>query len=220
MVDRTRATVDRLYPSAPRRSEPAPYYFWVRTMPSPDPTVPADVPILSSRLLAEGRRSAWVTTDVSPMGVAIQVHQGEMPDDPSLKDGFESAGSVTCPISGIVSPQRDVKAHGKKVGFGYRLYAVCDVAGQQRTYRAPSDSEVQAATEAAATALEALDGEEFEDGTPVLPDERVDEIGYNNLQFLPYGYSTWRSLFTARQLVLFGTLARNIREATAAMIAW
>ena len=50
------------------------------------------------------------------------------------------------------------------------------------------------------------------------PTRAVDEIGYNNLQFLPYGYRTWRSLFTDRQLVLFSTLAASIREAHTAMV--
>ena len=34
---KTRCAVDRLYPCAEGRDQPAPYYFWVRTMPSPRP---------------------------------------------------------------------------------------------------------------------------------------------------------------------------------------
>ena len=204
--DSTRKVVDDLYPRAEGQSDPAPYYFWVRTMPSPDPNVAAEIPILSSRLLAAARRSAWVTTTASSEGVDIDVHQGTLPDDPSLKEGFESAGSVTCPISGITAPQRDVKQHGRDHGFGYRLYAVCDVDGRSRTYRRPTSVELEGPMRATSKA-EALDVDEFDDGTPRLPDEAVDEIGYNNLQFLPYGYRTWRSLFTDRQLVLFATLA-------------
>ena len=149
--------------------------------------------------------------------MSIDVHQGELPEDPSLADGFESAGSVTCPISGITAPQRDVKQHGQDDGFGYRLYAVCEINGRTRTYRCPTPSEVEGPLLAAEMAAD-LDDAEFDDGTPRLPDEVVDEIGYRNLQFLPYGYRTWRSLFTDRQLVLFATLAASIREAHAEMI--
>ena len=213
----TRKAIDHLYPRAEGQSDPAPYYFWVRTMPSPDPNVAAEIPILSSRLLAAARRSAWVTTTASSEGVDIDVHQGTLPDDPSLKEGFESAGSVTCPISGITAPQRDVKQHGRDHGFGYRLYAVCDVDGRSRTYRRPTSVELEGPMRATSKA-EALDIDEFDDGTPRLPDEAVDEIGYRNLQFLPYGYRTWRSLFTDRQLALFATLAASIRKAHTAMV--
>ena len=215
--ERTRSAVDHLYPRAEGRSDPAPYYFWVRTMPSPDPNVAAEIPVLSSRLLAAARRGAWVTTSASLEGVDIDVHQGTLPDDPSLKEGFESAGSVTCPISGITAPQRDVKQHGRDIGFGYRLYAVCDIDGRSRTYRRPTSAELEGPVLASAEAA-ALADAEFDDSTPRLPDEAVDEIGYNNLQFLPYGYRTWRSLFTDRQLALFSTLAASIREAHTAMV--
>lgn len=215
--ERTRSEIDHLYPRAEGRSDPAPYYFWVRTMPSPDPNVAAEIPILSSRLLAAARRSAWVTTSASAEGVDIKVQQGTLPDDPSLKEGFESAGSVTCPISGITAPQRDVKQYGRDYEFGYRLYAVCDVDGRSRTYRCPTSVELEGPPLASSEAAD-LAGAEFDDGTSRLPDESVDEIGYRNLQFLPYGYRTWRSLFTDRQLVLFATLAASIRDACTEMV--
>lgn len=219
VAKRTRRAVDHLYPRVADREAPAPYYFWVRTMPSPDPNLTAEIPILSSRLLAAARRSAWVTTTPAPGGVDIEVHQGTaLPDDPTLKDGFESAGSVTCPLSGITAPQRDVMQHGHESGFGYRLYAVCDIDGRERTYRAPTLAELKAPM-LARQRMAALDNAEFDDGASRLPDETVDEIGYRNLQFLPYGYRTWRSLFTDRQLVLYATLAGEIRHAHDAMLA-
>ena len=214
---RTRQVVDHLYPRVGGRDQPVPYYFWVRTMPSPDPNLDVDIPILSSRLLAAARNEAWVTANSTSTGVSLDVHQGELPDDPSLTKGFESAGSVTCPISGITAPQRDVKQHGRERGFGYRLYAVCEVNGRTRTYRSPNTDELQGPLLAAEMAADLADAE-FDDGTSRLPDEDVDEIGYNNLQFLPYGYRTWRSLFTDRQLVLFATLAASIRDAHAEII--
>jgi len=218
VADTTAQEVADLYPPRPGSDQPAPFYFWVRTMPSPDPTTEAEIPILSSRLLAEGRRSAWVVDEVDGNQIRLTVHQGTMPDDPTLKEGFESGGSVTCPISGVTAPQREVKAFGKSIGFGNRLYAVCDVDGRQRTYREPTRQERDAADHARLR-REALEGVEYPEGTTMIPDEVVDEIGYNNLQFLPYGYSTWRSLFTDRQLVLYATFFQNIRAAHQQMLA-
>jgi putative DNA methylase len=212
VTDRAKSVVDPLYAIVGPADTPAPYYFWVRTMPSPDPTLDVEIPILSSRLLAEGRRQAWVDVEVGSGGVNLDIRQGQAPQDEDLKSGFESAGSVTCPISGVTAPQREVKAYGKARGFGYRLYAVCDVRGPERVYRNPHLAELEAASRAALVRQQ-LEAEEYPDGTSLLPDEIVDEIGYNNLQFLPYGYSSWRSLFTDRQLVLYATLASTIRAA-------
>jgi putative DNA methylase len=217
VANTTASEVADLYPVRPDTGTPTPYYFWVRTMPSPDPTTEAEIPILSSRLLAEGRRNAWVEVEVAGKEIRLRVHQGDAPDDPTLKEGFESGGSVTCPISGMTSPQREVKAFGKTHGFGQRLYAVCDVDGHERRYREPSEEEL-AAADLARIRREALEGTEYSEGTSVIPDEVVDEIGYNNLQFLPYGYATWRSLFTDRQIVLYATLSQNIRRAHERMI--
>lgn len=218
VADRTAAAVSDLFPQSAGRSAPAPIYFWVRTMPSPDPDVKVDIPILSSQLLAEGRRSAWVAVSISRHGVHLDVRNGSPPEELDVRRGFEAGGSVTCPISGVTAPQRDVKAHGRAHGFGYRLYAVLDINRRDRTYRNPTDAEV-AAAERAEAALANLDDEEYPDGTTLIPDELVDEIGYNNLQFLPYGYTTWRSLFTARQLVLFARMAQEIRRARTEMEA-
>ena len=218
VATKTATEVADLYPPRPGGNTPTPYYFWVRTMPSPDPTTKAEIPILSSRLLAEGRRSAWVTEEIDGSEIRLRVHQGQTPNDPTLKEGFESGGSVTCPISGMTAPQREVKAFGKAHGFGQRLYAVCDVEGRERTYRAPSEAELLA-IKAARLRRQELEGSEYPEGTSLIPDEIVDEIAYNNLQFLPYGYATWRSLFTDRQLVLYATLATNIRQAHEEMLA-
>ena len=40
---------------------------------------------------------------------------------PLSKTASSPPGSVTCPISGVTAPQRDVKAHGVAQGFGYRV---------------------------------------------------------------------------------------------------
>ena len=52
VAGKTRDAVDHLYPRVEGREQPAPYYFWVRTMPSPDPNLDVDIPVLSSPLPA------------------------------------------------------------------------------------------------------------------------------------------------------------------------
>src|SRR6185437_11397848 len=48
--------------------------------------------------------------------------------------------------------------------------------------------------------------------------EPCDPIGYNNLQNLAFGFTTWKSLFTDRQLYVIARLAQGVREAHAEML--
>ena len=57
---------------------------------------------------------------------------------------------------------KDVREYAKKTGFGRQLYAVLDIDGAARTYRAPTDAEIEAADSLATALLDDL--EETPDG--------------------------------------------------------
>lgn len=203
------------YPMDERGKRPA-VYFWARTMMCSACGV--EIPILDSCLLANtDRRSAWIEMKPSRSLVEIVVHHEAFPNDRDLTEGTEKAGSVTCPVPDChhTRSRSEVKDYGKKRGFGYRLFAVCEIDGSHRIYRSPTDEEIEAPL-MASSLLNQL--EMLPDGTTPLPDEPADEIGYRNLQFLPYGYLSWRSLFLDRQLFVLGTLCEAVRAAHAAMI--
>ncbi len=212
---RAEAELASLFPCEDGKIRPS-VFFWCRTMTCPNPGCGTEVPLLSSLRLADStRRQVWLRLDLATDPVGIELVEGAPPESVDVNEATVRAGSMTCPRCATAMSGPNVREHAKRVPFGTRLYAVLDVRGRHRAYRPPSDDELRAAR-SAAVFLERFG--ELDDGMSELPDEPVDSIGYNNLQNLPYGYTTWRSLFTDRQLAVLGTLCRTTRAAHAAML--
>jgi adenine-specific DNA methylase len=212
---RVEEDVAELFPREDGEARPA-VFFWCRTMICPNPTCGTEFPLLSSlQLTNSSRRKMWLRLDLSIDPVGIEVTAGAPPDDIDITQGTVKASSATCPRCSTSVAAADVREYGCREGFGDRLYAVLDIAGRQRTYRPPSDDEVIAARSSTGF-LERFD--ELDDGTSELPDEPIDAIAYRELKNLIFGYTTWRSSFTDRQLAMLGSLCRMVRAAHAAML--
>lgn len=193
-------------------------YFWARTMACPNPSCRAEIPLLSSYWLANStRHTAWVEVDGRPGRISLKVRTDQPPECVDLSAGTVKSSSVTCPGCGTSTIARDVRDYGKRMGFGRRMYAVLEIHGRDRTYRPPRPAEIEIGESAATKLLDDL--EELPDGTSPIPDEPCDEIGYRNLQNLIFGFTTWRSLFSDRQLYVLATLCEAVRSAYDAMRA-
>lgn len=187
-------------------------YFWARTMTCPNPSCRVEIPLLSSFWLANSsRRTVWVEPVSHDGRIDLVLRHGDPPAGFDADAGTVKASSVTCPGCSTSTVAKDVRIHAKGTGLGSRLYAVLDIDGRERTYRTPRQDEIDGATRLAAARLSDL--EDTPDGTSALPDEPVDEIAFRNLQNLVYGFDTWRSLFSDRNLYVLGTLCAAVREA-------
>jgi putative DNA methylase len=213
--DRVAPEFDAIFPHDAARHRPA-VYFWCRTMRCPDPGCSREIPLVSSRWLSKStRRRAWIEFRTTSDAISITVHtSGEPTGD--LATGTIKASSATCPACGTSATAGEVRTYGKRVGFGVQMYAVLDIRGQSRTYRVPTQPEIDGASNEAKRRLGSL--HDLDDGTSALPDEPCDAIGYINLQNLVFGFNTWRSLFNDRQLFVLGRLVQAVREAHASML--
>lgn len=192
-------------------------YFWCRTMTCPNPSCRVEIPLLSSFWLANsGRRTVWVEPVTAGGEVDLVLHHGDPPASFPVGDGTVQASSATCPACGTTVPAKDVRAYGKATGFGARLYAVLDIDGRERAYRAPRPDEVEGAQTLAAARLGDLP--ECDDGTSALPDEDMVKSQYRRYGNLVYGIDTFRGLFNDRQLYVLGSLCEAVRAAHAAML--
>ncbi|MDV6303539.1 DUF1156 domain-containing protein [Rhodococcus cerastii] len=200
----------------PGKGRPA-IYFWCRTMRCPDGACGREIPLLKSRKLADsGRRTVRVDLTVSGDTIAITVAAGKPTDGSDWTEGTTKASSVTCPACGTTAPAKEVRLYAKNIGFGARLYAVMDVAGSERTYREPAEEELRSVAEAESVLADLPD---TEDGTSAVPDESMVKSQYRRYANLVYGIDTWCGLFNSRQLLVLGTLARLVREASHEMLA-
>jgi adenine-specific DNA methylase len=214
---RVESNLAPLFPADHRGHRPA-VYFWARTMTCPNPSCRAKVPLLSSFWLANStRRTAWVEVDAHPGAINLRIRSGPPPEGLDLSTGTVRASSVTCPACGTSADAKSVREYGTRVGFGRILYAVLDVEGHIRTYRAPRSEELKGADSLASTLLDDLD--ETPDGTSALPDEACDPNGFRRVQSLIFGFETWRSLFSDRQLCVLGSLCESVRAAHDSMIS-
>lgn len=215
--DRVKPKLEKVFPSDRKGRRPA-VYFWARTMRCPNPACRAEIPLLSSFWLANStRRTVWVRVDGKPGSVDLRVSTGSPPPGVDLSDGTVKASSVTCPGCGVSTIAREVRGYGKRVGFGRRLYAVLDIDGGVRTYRAPHADEIEGA-ETLATAMLG-DLHETPDGTSALPDEPMVKSQYRRYGNLVYGIDTFRGLFNDRQLFVLGCLCEAVRAAHDGMLA-
>ena len=207
----------RVFPADAKGHRPA-VYFWARTMRCPNPSCRAEIPLLSSFWLANStRRSVWIEVTGQAGRIDLPIRTGQPPAGLDLATGTVKASSVTCPACETSAVARDVREYSKQVGFGRRLYAVLDIEGRVRTYRAPRPEEVDGAETLTAALLDQLD--ETPDGTSPLPDEPIDEIAFRELKNLVYGFNTWRSLFNNRQLYVLGVLCEGVRASYNKMIS-
>lgn len=215
--ERAEATLGDLFPLDDGGNRAA-VYFWARTMDCQNPACRVEVPLISSCWLANStRRTAWVELHPTPDTIELQVRTGTPPGGIDLSIGTVKASSVTCPACGLSVSARAVREYGSQTGFGDRLYAVMDIAGQVRTYRSPRPHEIEAAQTVAKAKL--VQFGETPDGESELPDEVCDPNGFRRVQGIAFGFETWRSLFHDRQLNVLGTLCRVVREAHEAMLA-
>ena len=187
-------------------------------MTCPNPGCRAEIPLLSSFWLADSTRNkAWVDVQGEPGQIRLAIRIGNPPDASRLSDGTVKSSSVTCPVCPASMAAKDVRDYAKKIGFGRTLYAVLNVDGGTRTYRAPTDAEVEGAESLASSLLEEL--EETPDGTSPLPDELIAKSQYRRYGNLVYGIDSFRGLFNDRQLYVLGSLCGAVRAAHDQMLA-
>jgi putative DNA methylase len=207
----------KVFPANRDGQRPA-VYFWARTMTCPNPGCHAEIPLLSSFWLANSTRNkAWVDVEGKPGHIQLAIRIGDPPEASGMSDGTVKSSSVTCPGCGTSMVAKDVRDYAKKSGFGRMLYAVLDIDGGTRTYRAPTEAEIEGA-DILATALLG-DLEETPDGTSPLPDELIAKSQYRRYGNLVYGIDSFRGLFNDRQLYVLGSLCEAVRAAHDEMLA-
>jgi adenine-specific DNA methylase len=204
-----------VFPSGPTGARPA-VYFWCRTMVCANPACRREIPLVTSRWLANSsRRKAWIEFHTTSTAIGITVHTaGHAGGDRS--QGTIRASSATCPACGTSSTANQVRDYGKHSGFGAQLYAVLDIDGGERTYRVPTAAEVSGAFVEAAQRLAIL--EDLDDGTTSVPDEDMVKSQYRRYGNLPFGIGTFAGLFNTRQLYVLGRLAAGVRRAHMEMV--
>ena len=119
-----------------------------------------------------------------------------------------SRTGVTCPYCGSVLTMADLRRMGRAGMLGATMTAVVVDGQAGKEYRSPTPEEIRVA------AVGDGDLQKVWADIPFgLPDEATPKAGAGAARAFSvdgYGFSTWRSLFTNRQLLALGLLVRGI----------
>ena len=216
-VDALNAALDPLSLEDPRSprwvAKPTVAYLWARTAECGD--CRAEIPLLKTLWLCK-RGGKRVRLAMAPRedgsGVDFDlVREGEGPGsrvgDDRLGAGTMSRSGARCPCCGAIATMRDLRAQGRAGRLRARMTAVVVDGQEGKEYRLPRGEEV----EAAKVPREALEDlyVEIPFGLPREPTPSEQALG---MRMPRYGFTTWGSLFSDRQLLALGAIARQIRR--------
>ena len=189
-------------------AKPTVAHLWARTVPCSG--CRKEVPLLKTRWLCKkGKKRVLLTLTVNDAGVAFGIDQ-----DASAKadaTGTMSGSGATCPRCGVIATMADLRAAGRSGRLGARMTAVVVKGQKGNEYRLPTKKEIEAA-EVEADALHHI----YKNVPYGLPDETIGTVrpspNSRGASGLPrYGFETWQTVFTKRQLFALGTLMQEVR---------
>ena len=211
------AELDSLYLEDPRNprwvAKPTVAYLWARTAECGD--CRAEIPLLKTRWLCKrsGKRVLLAMTpreDRSGVNFDLELDVPTNADDGDLGAGTMSRSGAECPCCGAIATMRDLRAQGRAGRLGARMTAVVVDGQQGKEYRLPRREEIEAA-EVSQEELEALYAE-IPFGLPREPTPKAGIGASRAFSVDGYGFSTWDSLFSSRQLLALGAFVRQIRH--------
>ena len=169
---------------------------WARTVKSPNPANPIEVPLVNSWWLSKKKgKEAWVRPTVQDGRVRYEVvHDANGPR--KSDDGTINRGKGVAIGDGTVISNDHIRSEAAAGRMGSHLMAVVADSGRGRLYLSPNQTQIDAAR--------------------VPPPDRVPE---SELPYDPraitapnYGLKRWADLFTNRQLVAMTTLSDLVVE--------
>ena len=207
-------------------AKPTVAYLWARTATCSDCRY--EVPLLKTRWLCrKGKKRAWLgaetradgTFGVLGTGGAVSATQegqrtavgiGETGEGSNAGAGTMSRTGTTCPSCGSVWTMADLRREGRAGRLGATMTAVVVDGQRGKEYRSPTPEEIKAA-DVSDNDLQKV----WADIPYGLPNEATPKAGAGAARAFSvdgYGFTTWGSLFTNRQLLALGLFVREIRK--------
>jgi len=199
-------------------AKPVVAYLWARTVRCGD--CRAEIPLLKTRWLCrKGKKRVRLAMQASSDGkgvvfnVEVDVPKGgdnavaRREYERQMGGGTMSRTGVTCPTCHAVMPMAELRREGHGGRLDARLTAVVVDGQRGKEYRLPTDEEVQAAS-ATVEEIKRL----YANVPFGLPDDPTPDEGSLGIRTTRYGFTTWHSLFTNRQLLALGTIVQEIRR--------
>ena len=209
-------------------AKPPVAYLWARTVRCSD--CRAEIPLLKTLWLCKKEKKRVLLKLESredDEGIVFGIEYGvpessgstaqKREHDRQLGAGTMSGSGATCPCCGAIATTKDIRDEGRAGRIGERMTAVVVDGQEGKEYRLPTEAEIEAAR---------VTGEEVDRLYAEIPFGLPDELispdrpspNSRGASGLPrYGFSTWRQVFTDRQLLALGMFVREIRRSAELM---
>lgn len=176
-------------------------WIWARTVKSPNPANPIEVPLVRSWWLSKTKgKEAWVHAEVVNGEVRYEVrNDGSGPQGDA--DGTVSRRGAVSIADGTPIDLKYIRSEARDGRLGARLTAVVADGHPGRLYLTPSSLDREAAGVARPDALP----------SGSLPPHSLSPNSNQTLRI--YGFSEFSDLFTSRQLTVLTTLSDLVGEA-------
>ena len=201
-------------------------YLWART--ARCKSCRATVPLLKTRWLAKKDAKRVLLTMAANedgngvvFGVETDAPRGQgnaarrREHDRRVGAGTMDRSGAKCPLCPATLTMQDLRLDGRAGRLGEVMTAVVVDGPHGKEYRLPTELELKTARVESAE-LDALYGE-IPFGLPDEPTPSPENLG---MRIPRYGFETWRSLFTNRQLLALGTFVQETRSLPEQMDAW
>ena len=201
-------------------------YLWARTVRCKG--CRATIPMLKTRWLArKGAKRVLLTTEPNDKrtGVVFGVDSNprrskgnpaeQRAHDKRIGTGTMNRSGAQCPLCQVITTMQDLRLDGRADRLGEVMTAVVVDGPHGKQYRLPTDLELQAAHVEEAE-LETLYAE-VPFGLPTEPTPSKESLG---MRIPRYGFDTWGTLFTNRQLLALGTFVQEIRRLPETLGDW
>ncbi|MGH2493370.1 MAG: DUF1156 domain-containing protein, partial [Ktedonobacteraceae bacterium] len=196
-------------------------YLWTRTVPCPNPTCGATVPLARQTWLRK-KEGNYIALKMTPDHTTKKV-RFEKVQSPTLQGlGFDpeegsKRGNATCLLCGAIASVDYIKEQGQKKQINYQIMAMIATKSEAsgKVYLAPNEimSCIPNDDEITEKIIEICTKHGL-----TSPDEPLPIQGTLGFRIQAYGILKWRDIFTKRQLLALLTLISEIYQAHAAML--
>mgnify|MGYP006267596301 CR=1 FL=1 len=183
--------IGQYYPEGPNGQKPIVYY-WARVATCGNPSCKAEVPLLKQfYMVKKNNKKVHLKPVVNGTDISFEIQEGEYE-----AEGWNNRGNLICPCCGQATKIKQVKKQFKAGETKERLLAVIEDANSGKTYRLPTQKELNVVKEIP-TDLK-------------RPSSKM-QVGNNrNFNTPGWGIDDYGQMFTDRQLLALNAFVKEV----------
>jgi adenine-specific DNA methylase len=198
LLNEAEKEIGHLYPADEKGNKPIAYY-WARVGTCSNPSCQAQIPLLKQFYLANTKnKRVYLNPIIEGTKIDFEIKEGKCD-----LDGWNERANLRCPICGNFSETKIIKQQFVDNKATELLLAVIEEGETGKSYRLPNQAEM--------AILDRIPKTE-------APQELMPQNDSQNLKIPLWGFKSFGSMFSPRQLYTLQTLVKKLNELKAILI--